>query len=380
MSVPSLNPGPGSGWAKFSESPAAAILGYCLASISMTIVNKFVVSGDKWNMNFLFLLVQAVVGTLILVVCKQLGLIKGLAPFSKEKAQSWFPVSLCLIGMIYTGNGALRYLSVPVYTIFKNLTIIVIAYGEVLWFGASLTMMTLLSFALMVFSSVVAAWADYRYATTEPDEGSKESVMLLTAGFIWMALNVLCSAAYALSIRKFTKSTNFTNWDIMYYNNLLMMPVVSIATLALEDWSSDNLKSNFPPESRYTLPMGMIYSGIGALAITYCTAWVIRSTSSTTYAMVGALNKLPLAILGIIFFASPVTWGGIAAIALGFVSGLVYTWAKIRSSPAPPTEGAIPLMNVSVKDDSPRSSTDGELSHHSKDLSRDSSQSRSGSS
>lgn len=43
-----------------------------------------------------------------------------------------------------------QYLSIPVYTIFKNLTIILIAYGEVLWFGGSVTAMTLVSFGLMV--------------------------------------------------------------------------------------------------------------------------------------------------------------------------------------------------------------------------------------
>ena len=150
-----------------------------------------------------------------------------------------------------------------------------------------------------------------------------------------------------------------------------------MATLALEDWSSDNLRSNFPPESRYTLPMGMIYSGLGALAITYCTAWCIRATSSTTYAMVGALNKLPLAILGIIFFASPVTWGGVAAIGLGFISGLVYTRAKMQT--APPAEAAIPLTSVSVKSESPRSSTDEENPVVSHDTPRSSSESPRGS-
>ena len=41
------------------------------------------------------------------------------------------------------------------YTIFKNLTIILIAYGEVLWFGGSVTPLTLVSFGLMVRLSFV---------------------------------------------------------------------------------------------------------------------------------------------------------------------------------------------------------------------------------
>lgn len=36
------------------------------------------------------------------------------------------------------------------YTIFKNLTIILIAYGEVIWFGSKVTPVMLLSFFFMV--------------------------------------------------------------------------------------------------------------------------------------------------------------------------------------------------------------------------------------
>jgi len=44
--------------------------------------------------------------------------------------------------------------------------------------------------------------------------------------------------------------------------------------------------------------------------------------------MVGALNKLPIAISGLLFFEKVVTWGGIVAIFMGFGSGIVYAWAK----------------------------------------------------
>jgi GDP-mannose transporter len=118
----------------------------------------------------------------------------------------------------------------------------------------------------------------------------------------------------------------------MFYNNLLTIPVLVICSLVAEDWSSLNLAKNFPPESRHALFIGMIYSGLGAVLISYCSAWCIRVTSSTTYSMVGALNKLPLAISGLIFFAAPVTVGSVSAILLGFVSGMVYTWSKVRQS------------------------------------------------
>ena len=41
-----------------TNSPGISILAYCLASISMTVTNKYCVSGKDWNLNFFYLAVQ----------------------------------------------------------------------------------------------------------------------------------------------------------------------------------------------------------------------------------------------------------------------------------------------------------------------------------
>jgi len=315
----------------------------------MTMVNKYVVSGKGWNLSFFYLFIQAVVSTATITACKQLGLIKSLAPFDNDRAKKWFPVSVLLVGMIYTGNKALQFLSVPVYTIFKNLTIIVIAYGEVLWFGGSVSKLSLLSFGLMVFSSVIAAWADIQSAISGDLAlvDSTATVATLTAGYAWMGLNVFCSASYVLGMRKVIKKMNFKDWDSMYYNNLLTIPILFLCGLISEDWSSANLSRSFPIELRNKMIMGMIYSGLGAIFISYCSAWCIRVTSPTTYSMVGALNKLPIAIIGLIFFHAPVTFGSVSAIILGFVSGTIYTVAKVKQSNKS-KDTALPVTRIPI--------------------------------
>lgn len=44
--------------------------------------------------------------------------------------------------------------------------------------------------------------------------------------------------------------------------------------------------------------------------------------------MVGALNKLPVAASGMIFFGDAVTVGSVSAVSVGFFAGLVYAVAK----------------------------------------------------
>lgn len=116
----------------------------------------------------------------------------------------------------------------------------------------------------------------------------------------------------------------------MYYNNLLTIPVLFVCSLLTEDWSAINLARNFPEASRNSMILSIIYSGLAAIFISYCSAWCIRVTSSTTYSMIGALNKLPVAVSGLIFFSAPVTVGSVSAILIGFVSGIIYSWARMR--------------------------------------------------
>jgi len=48
--------------------------------------------------------------------------------------------------------------------------------------------------------------------------------------------------------------------------------------------------------------------------------------------MVGALNKLPVAASGMIFFSDPVTFGNVSAIGVGGIAGIVYAIAKTNQA------------------------------------------------
>lgn len=131
----------------------------------------------------------------------------------------------------------------------------------------------------------------------------------------------------------------------MFYNNLLTIPVLLAGSFIVEDWSAINLARNFPPESRNAILGAMIFTGLSSIFISYTSAWCVRATSSTTYSMVGALNKLPIAVSGLVFFDAPVTIPSVSAIFLGFVSGLVYALAKVRDSSKPKT-GILPTSST----------------------------------
>jgi GDP-mannose transporter len=362
-----------------SVTAMAPILAYCASSIMMTVVNKFVLKAH-FSLNLIVLLIQSAVGCSLVVLAQSMKLVE-LRPLNAKDVKLWMPISTLLVFVIWTGSKALQYLSIPVYTIFKNLTIILIAYGEVIWFGGRVTRMTMASFMLMVLSSLIAAYSDIAHylavqnismphtpdslnggsvdpathikaaaydalgqqkaelAALEQAIGGQDQVFdglsgagLLNSGYLWMALNCACSAAYVLVMRKRIKMTGFKDWDTMFYNNLLTVPVLVAMSWLVEDWSSANFERNFPIETRNSIFAAIIFSGACAVFISYTTAWCIRATSSTTYSMVGALNKLPLALSGMIFFGDAVTLSSTSAIGVGFIAGLVYAYAKNKQA------------------------------------------------
>ena len=103
----------------------------------------------------------------------------------------------------------------------------------------------------------------------------------------------------------------------------------------------------------------MVFSGLSSVFISYTSAWCVRVTSSTTYSMVGALNKLPIAVSGLVFFDAPVTIPSVSAIAVGFISGIVYALAKVKqSAKAKVGGGGLPTTNPAPMSASMQSARD----------------------
>ena len=294
---------------------------------------QFVVSGRHFTMNFLLLTIQSVVCITCVASAKHFRVrllpldfsqtvirdpdsagsssdeqVLVYRDFDKNDARKWFPISFLLVSVIYTGSKALQFLSIPVYTVFKNLTIILIAYGEVIWFGGHVTGLTLISFFLMassrspfrtrvycsqeecpqVLSSLMAGWSDIAssFGTSSLTEDLMgDGIKLLSGevsnlgayvvsyspthvGYAWMIVNCVLSAGYVLAMRKRIKVTNFKvhhmllsfsfvrskligsgkcggqDWDTMFYNNLLSIPVLVVFSGLFEDWSLSSLARN----------------------------------------------------------------------------------------------------------------------------------------
>ncbi len=67
------------------------------------------------------------------------GTVKFRARFNGDVAMDWLPVNLLFCAMLMTGFLSLKALAVPMVTIFKNLTNVVILTGDWYFHGATIS-------------------------------------------------------------------------------------------------------------------------------------------------------------------------------------------------------------------------------------------------
>lgn len=63
--------------------------------------------------------------------------------------------------------------------------------------------------------------------------------------------------------------------------------------------------------------------------IGFTSFWCIRSTSATTFSVIGSLNKIPLSVIGEILFREPTTYWGRIGVILVVLGGLIYGFVSV---------------------------------------------------
>ncbi len=72
-------------------------------------------------------------------------------------------------------------------------------------------------------------------------------------------------------------------------------------------------------DDKWNIPfmVAVMSSGLCGIAISFCSLWCLYLTSPTTYSMVGAFNKLPTALIGLLFFDKRSSFVNSLSIAFG---------------------------------------------------------------
>ncbi|KAM0881983.1 hypothetical protein ACQ4PT_032604 [Festuca glaucescens] len=262
-------------------------LAYCIASCSMILVNKFILSGYGFNAGIFLMLYQNIVSVTIVSTLSLSGVIST-EPLTWKLIKVWLPVNIIFVGMLITSMFSLKYINVAMLTILKNVANVLTASGETYFFK--------------------------KQHDTQ----------------VWISLMLMLTLRHVMdSAKQATKSGNLNELSMVLLNNALSLPLGIILVLGF------NEVEYLLETPLLRMPMFWLVitaSGVLGLAISFTSMWFLRQTSATTYSLVGSLNKIPLSMVGILLFKVRTSMDNSISILLGLLAGVFFARAKLHDS------------------------------------------------
>eukprot|EP00759_Apiculatamorpha_spiralis_P039489 PhF_6_TR38339/c0_g1_i1/m.57160/K15356/VRG4, GONST1; GDP-mannose transporter len=299
---------------------------YSCCSISMILLNKLVVDTYKINFPFSIIFLQNI-SALALVTALRAGKFIQFPPFDPAVARKWLPLTIFFVVMLVSSIKSLHTMSVAIQTIIKNLAVVITAAGDKYFFQKPITPPMLVAFGLMICGSYM---------------GTVQDKWVTAWGLFWTIVNVLSTVGYVLYMKLLLHqvSQEIGRYGPVFYNNLLSLPFLIIPAAVTSSGFVDSMEQT---------SMGgwiclTIMLGIGAV-MTFASFWCMKLTSPTAYSVMGSLNKVPLALIGIVIFGTYPTSLGAFGISISLTGGVIYAWAtsgsgSAKKEPSEEKEGA----------------------------------------
>jgi GDP-mannose transporter len=290
---------------------------YSFCSVSMVLVNKSLASSYnhliQGDLNFLLVVIQAIVAVIAVEFCKMVKWVEY-PKFNISTAMQWAPVNILFCGMLFTGMASLQHNSVPMVTVFKNITNIVVSMGDYYFFGTTVEGLIVAAFGIMLGGAILAAKNDHE---------------ITTLGVFWMAANCITTAGYILYMKFATNNVKLTKFGMVFYNNVLCTLFLLPVTIFNGELSLF-LKTDAIHTFDYAWKNS--FAGFVGFFLNFASLNCVSNTGPTTYAIVGSLNKVPIALLGWVLFSSQITPQTWFFIAVSMCGGFLYSYAKLRPS------------------------------------------------
>ena len=279
-----------------------------LTAISLFSYNHLI-PGD---LNILLVVFQAVVAVVSVELCKKMKWV-DYPSFDMATARQWAPLNVFFCFMLFTGMAALQHNSVPMVTIFKNVTNIITTFGDWYFFGSNAENLVILAFGIMLTGAVAAAWHD---------------IEVSWVGIFWMVLNCLATSGYVLYMKFATKNVKLSTFGMVFYNNLLCTVFLFPAALMRGE-----ISMFFSTQAIHTFDYFTknLFAGFVGFFLNFASLNCVAVTGPTTYAIVGSINKIPVAFLGYFLFDSVITKETWFFISVSMAGGFLYSYAKIQT-------------------------------------------------
>lgn len=155
---------------------------YFIFSVATFVLNKYIMVDLQFSMHYLLIFIQS----LIIVGFVGIQVAFTNVTIRHRNIDKWYISSILLTVMMFTNMKAIFYMSLTIFTLYKNLAVIPVAILEYGFFNKKITLIGYISFFLMVLSSIFG--------------NTKEAIVSI--GYLWMLANILATSAYIIYLKK----------------------------------------------------------------------------------------------------------------------------------------------------------------------------------
>lgn len=270
---------------------------YLSSSTATLDLNKYLVSVLDFKMHYGLIIVQS----LIIVTIIQIQLLTSMVTIRYSNINKWWITSALLAVMMLSNMKAVFHIPLALFTLYKNMAIVLVAALEYYFFDHPITIISIISFMLMIGSSVFGNTIE----------------KLKPLGYIWMSVNLVSTAAYVLYLKKLIAIDMSTRTESVFFSNLLSIPILLGLSLKFDDFVVPTMTTG--------LVVSVLLSGVVAYLTSFSTAWSMKSLSSTSYSMLGAMNKLIVSASGFLLFDEKYEVSKMLALLTGILAGMLYS-------------------------------------------------------
>eukprot|EP01105_Mastigella_eilhardi_P009158 TRINITY_DN2177_c0_g1_i2.p1 TRINITY_DN2177_c0_g1~~TRINITY_DN2177_c0_g1_i2.p1 ORF type:complete len:326 (-),score=116.17 TRINITY_DN2177_c0_g1_i2:346-1296(-) len=191
---------------------------YGVVSLSITFFNKAVLSYYGFNYSTTLVLAQMLFALAATDVLRRRGTIV-FPPANRATAKKMTPLATFFLLMVLVSLVSLAYVNISIYNTLRRLTTFAVMVGEYMFFKKVTPMDESMSVALMILGAFVSGYGD------------------LSFSFISYAITLVScviTAAYTVCIKLMKDTTPTSEFEMMFYNNVLSLPIVLVMVIVFE--------------------------------------------------------------------------------------------------------------------------------------------------
>jgi drug/metabolite transporter (DMT)-like permease len=265
-----------------------------MASISMTLGNKWLMTGTLAEHKHAVLILQNATAVAIIGAGMLLGLL-SIEKLTRRQMAFYMWDAFVLVIQLYSSFMSLQYLPVSATTVVRALAIPLVAVSERVVLGSKLGWHQSLCACVVVLGAMLYAHEDVRGSLT-----SRNAV-----GYLWALGNLVSFASNALLDRVMMSTSKQTPMGMAMYTQGLSLPIL---------WAEGALFHELTLSSVHRVLLhldhgkttALLLTGVGAALLGSCFAQCYKIASATTVTILGNTNKIVSVLVSIAIFGNEV--------------------------------------------------------------------------